>query len=112
MKRQRKSLRSSLEHRLSGYALAASAAGVGVLALAQRAESKIVYTPAHQIIKPHQPYDLDLNNDGVTDFRLSVSSNSCSNVCANRLAAVGAPRSNGIDGTWSHYDFYAAAGIE
>jgi hypothetical protein len=102
-------LSESLHRRLNSYALAASATGASLLALAQTAGAKIVYTPTHQIIKPHQPYDLDLNNDGVTDFLLSVSSNSCSNVCANTLAAVGTPPSNGVDGTWSHYDFYAAA---
>jgi hypothetical protein len=37
----------SLHRRLNAYALAASAAGVGVLALAQRAEARIVYTPKH-----------------------------------------------------------------
>jgi hypothetical protein len=44
------SLASSLEHRLSGYALAASAAGVGALALAQSAEAKIVYRPETIVI--------------------------------------------------------------
>jgi hypothetical protein len=37
----------SVHHRLHMYALAASAARVGMLALAQFAETKIVYTPAH-----------------------------------------------------------------
>ena len=40
-------LSQSLNQRVHAYALAASAAGVGVLALAQPAEAKIVYTPAH-----------------------------------------------------------------
>jgi len=47
MKRNCVGLPWSLEHRLSGYALAASAAGVGVVALAQPTEARIVYTPAH-----------------------------------------------------------------
>lgn len=49
------------------YALAASAAGVGMLALAQPADAKIVYTKADEkvfgIAVP-----LDLNHDGTTDF--------------------------------------------
>jgi hypothetical protein len=40
-------LSESLHHRLNAYALVASAAGVGLLALANHAEAKIVYTPAH-----------------------------------------------------------------
>jgi len=50
MKREFKSVASSLEHRLNAYALAASAAGVGVLALTQPVEAKIIYTPARVII--------------------------------------------------------------
>jgi len=40
-------LSESLHHRLNMYAIAAGAAGVGALALAQPAEAKIVYTPSH-----------------------------------------------------------------
>jgi hypothetical protein len=55
------------------YALAASAAGVGLLALAQPAEAKIVYTPAHIHIKMNgDMVPLDLNHDGIVDFYLHV----------------------------------------
>jgi hypothetical protein len=50
------------------YALAASAAGVGVLALAHTAQAKIVYTPAHT--KIGQSLKIDLNHDGIADFNL------------------------------------------
>jgi hypothetical protein len=50
------------------YALAASAAGVGILALVQPAEAKIVYTPAHVKIGINSNIPLDLNHDGVSDF--------------------------------------------
>jgi hypothetical protein len=40
-------LPESLHQRLNAYALAASAAGVGMLASVQPAEARIVYTPAH-----------------------------------------------------------------
>jgi hypothetical protein len=62
------SLASSLEHRLSGYALAASAAGVSLLALSQPAEAKIVYTPAHEKVRINRTLPLDLNHDGIHDF--------------------------------------------
>jgi hypothetical protein len=54
------------------YALAASAAGVSLLALEQPAEAKIVYTKAHTKIVGVVP--LDLNHDGTVDFNLVGSS--------------------------------------
>jgi hypothetical protein len=58
-------LPTSLHHRLNAYALAASAAGAGMLALGP-AEARIVYTPAHVVIG--RPFPLDLNHDGIVDF--------------------------------------------
>jgi hypothetical protein len=48
------------------YAIAAGAAGVGVLALAQPVEAKIVYTPANVRIS-EDAYGIDLNHDGVSE---------------------------------------------
>jgi hypothetical protein len=67
-------LSESTQKRLAMYALAAGAAGVGVLALAQPSEAKIVYTPAKIRITPpkerftKKQFALDLNHDGLTDF--------------------------------------------
>jgi|SRR5271166_243658 len=61
--------------RLNSYALAATAAGVGSLSLAQSAEAKIVYTPAHLVIdslNPQHFWPLDLNHDGIEDFSFSA----------------------------------------
>ena len=71
MKRQSKTLATSLECRLSGYALAASAAGAGVLSFTQPAEAKIVYTPTHRVVQGGDPgiTYLDLNHDRVADFK-------------------------------------------
>jgi hypothetical protein len=63
-------LSESLHQRLNSYALAASAAGVGAMALAQPSEAKIVYTKVHKVLHPGQSLSLDLNNDGLVDFRL------------------------------------------
>jgi hypothetical protein len=41
-------LSESVHRQLSMYALAASAAGVGLLSLAQPVEAKIIYTPANE----------------------------------------------------------------
>jgi len=58
--------------RLNAYALAAGAAGVGMLALAHPAEAKIVYTPADiPIVQNGGPVELDLNHDGINDFQFS-----------------------------------------
>jgi hypothetical protein len=73
-------LSETLHHRLNMYALAASAAGVSVLALAQ-AEAKIVYTPdSRSLSAPHWFFRgdylrIDLNHDGITDFALWWYSN-------------------------------------
>jgi len=64
-------LSNSTDKRLNMYALAASAAGVGILALSPPAEAKIVYTPAHRVIGPHHSFKIDLNHDGITDFTIS-----------------------------------------
>jgi hypothetical protein len=78
MRRETKSLSPSLERQLSMYALAAGAAGVGVLALASPAEAKIVYTPAKKFLNCRtwckSPFPLDLNHDGTVDFVFSFSS--------------------------------------
>jgi hypothetical protein len=66
-------LSDSLHQRLNSYALAASAAGVTLLALAPPAEAKIVYTPAHARIGLNKQYNLDL--DGMPAYFLWVSSN-------------------------------------
>ncbi len=63
-------LGSILEKNLLAYAAAASAAGIGMLAFSQKAEAKIVYTPADQKLPFLTPLFIDLNHDGVNDFAL------------------------------------------
>ncbi len=69
--RKTANLSESIHQQLNMYALAASAAGVGVLALAQPCEAKIIYTKANHIIGLNQTYRLDLNHDGIADFVLT-----------------------------------------
>jgi hypothetical protein len=68
--RRRKNLPTPLDHRLITYTLAASTAGVSLLALAQPSDAEVVYTPANQIINRLTLYRLDLNHDGITDFTM------------------------------------------
>jgi len=63
----------SLNRQLNSYALAASAAGVSVLALAGASEAKVVYTETHQMTNAHFPLYIDLNHDGIRDFVLRTT---------------------------------------
>ena len=63
-------LPSKTSNRLNAYALAASAAGVGLLALAPSADAEIVYTPVHATIGRNGSYNLDLSNDGRVEFTI------------------------------------------
>jgi hypothetical protein len=62
---------STFEKKLTAYVAAASAAGVGALALAQPAQAKVVYTFANVTIGRGTTLPLDLNHDGVNDFSFS-----------------------------------------
>jgi hypothetical protein len=64
-------LSDSIHHQLNMYALAATAAGIGMLALARPAEAKVIYTKTHLVIAGAEHYYLDLNHDKVTDFTLA-----------------------------------------
>ena len=90
---------ADLEHRVSMYALAASAAGVGMLALAQPAEGKIVYTKAHVSIGQFARFPLDLNHDGVPDFALVNSAWGTTFGGASSLAIFPYSKSNQVLGT-------------
>jgi hypothetical protein len=97
--RKTANLSESVHQQLNMYAIAAGAAGVGVLALAQPAEAKIVYTPAHRVIRLHNNYPIDLNHDGKTDFTIK-NSNFCTDACHYNLFAIPGPdhKANGIIG--------------
>jgi hypothetical protein len=80
------------------YAVMASAAGVGMLALSQPAEPKIVYSPAHKLIESGQTVLLDLSHDGKADFSFENYSNTfeCSEL--GFLYVIPAQTQNGVDG--------------
>jgi hypothetical protein len=60
-------------YQLNLYALAAGAAGAGLLAAPQTTQAKIVYTPTHVRLTNGQ-IPIDLNNDGIVDFIVSNKS--------------------------------------
>jgi len=112
-------LSDSTHQQLNMYAVAAAAAGVGMLALAQPSEAKIVYTPANvRIVGNVTKLNLDLNHDGITDFEFCVVSNSryCPAQPGRRTSAGKNPPSpffsdlsifpaNAINQIWGHLTF-------
>jgi hypothetical protein len=75
-------LSDSIHHQLNLYTLAATAAGIGMLALARPAEAKVIYTKTHLVIAGAERYNLDLNHDKITDFTLvNFWSSSCGDSC-------------------------------
>jgi hypothetical protein len=99
-------LSDSVHRQLNMYALAASAAGVGMLALAQAAEAKIVYTPTHQVIQRGGRLNLDLNHDGIVDFYIDHGSGCSSSGCSAGLVADGGyGRGNYVEGLQKIFNF-------
>src|SRR5580658_4777173 len=90
-------LAESFHQRLNAYALAASAAGVGALALTQSAEAKIIYTQTHVVIGTNHIYELDLNHDGIADFKIDNHSFFTDTIVAT-LSAVPAQANNAVVG--------------
>ena len=64
-------INSKLEKQLLGYVAVAGAAGVGLLAAAQTAEAKIIYTPLANV--PITNLKIDFNGDGVVDLSFKTS---------------------------------------
>jgi len=93
-------LSDSLNHHLNMYVMAASAAGVGMLALTPPAEAKIVYTPAHVVLKKDTNIvrSIDLNHDGVKDFILIHSHAASFNFSRSGLFVEGKIASNHVMG--------------
>ena len=94
-------LSDSVHHQLSMYALAASAAGVGVVALSQPADAKIIYTPTHSRITPNHTIAVDLNHDGKIDFNIKdtwFSTTTVDEDIVGSIAVIPARKANGIVG--------------
>jgi hypothetical protein len=73
-RRRRSELTESVSKLLDMYVLAAT--GAGTLVLSQIADAKVVYTPANVVISTGgglHHYNLDLNHDGIADFRFVAS---------------------------------------
>jgi hypothetical protein len=71
-------LSETIDHRAKLYSVAAAAAGVTILALAQPADAEVVVHGTNIPINPSPDSNfivsLDLNHDGIADFQFSLSS--------------------------------------
>jgi hypothetical protein len=102
-RRKTANLSDSVHHQLNSYALVAGAAGVGMLALTQPSQAKIVYTPAHITVPTNTLVPLDLNHDGVNDLSFTIGAAADSSfLLAYNL------RTNGVAGEVQDYRFAAA----
>src|ERR1700674_905854 len=97
----------SLQRQLNAYALAAGAAGVSVLALAQPAEAKVLYTQAHQVIGQNGVYNLDLNHDGIVDFLIQELDNGA--YASSNALLADAALGNFVEGSKAGFRYLAAA---
>jgi len=61
-------INSKLDKKLAAYMAVGAAAGAGIFAAASPAQAEVVYTPANLTLKQGIT-PLDINNDGVADFR-------------------------------------------
>ena len=78
--RLRAQLTGKLDKHLLAYVTAATAAGVGLIA-AQPVTAEVVYTPVNKQLGPGT-YFLDLNHDGINDFKFVLAHHSqCLGVC-------------------------------
>jgi hypothetical protein len=89
-------LRGDLDRRLSSYAVAACAAGVGMLPLAPPAKADIIYTPANQRLGTESSLSIDLNHDGVWDLGIENEVNSYTSGRSNMVFAFGQARGDGV----------------
>lgn len=100
--RTKTDLADSTHQRLNMYALAAGAAGVSLLSFAQPSEAEIIYTSAHITLGP-TTY-LDLNHDGINDFKFAnVHSSHCEGVCTTTFAAHRGTAFNSQNGNLAVY---------
>jgi hypothetical protein len=107
--RQSAPLSSKLNNNLAAYKTAAGAAGVGILALTQFAQAKVIYTPTYAKIT--DLYSLDLNHDGIRDFTLLKVRTCSSRTCGSEFIAYLSGGPNVVLGTTTHASALRAGAI-
>jgi hypothetical protein len=100
-------LRSTLENNLLAYATAASAASLGIIALAVPAQAEVVYKPAHVMIGTGgvRIYYLDIDGDADDDVSFSAQTAESHNP---RLNGGGVTYGKKIEVAADHYGYARA----
>src|SRR5260370_32281465 len=66
-----------IDHRVKLYSVAAAAAGVSMLALAQPSDAEVVITrtnlPINPVTNRYTTVSIDIDRDGIPDFQFSLS---------------------------------------
>jgi hypothetical protein len=105
-------LSKSIHQQLNAYAIAAGAAGVGLLALAQPAEARIIYTKIHHVIGDHSQYLLTLDNKTsdfvITNTRCPYANTGCTDNYFAALSVGALSPGNAVVGTHGRSYFAAA----
>lgn len=91
----KKASANGLNRQIGLYSLAAAAAGVSVLALAKPADAEVVVTKANIPVTSFSGVSLDLNKDGIADFKLFVSFYSAGSFFSDKLVVT--PLAGGAD---------------
>jgi hypothetical protein len=99
--RKTANLSDSLRQHLNMYAVAASAAGVSMLASVQSSEARIVYTHVHKVIGPNSQLGLDLNHDGIIDFSIHNAYQFHSKSYHSAALWTTTPPTNALEGLYS-----------
>jgi|SRR5580698_3943089 hypothetical protein len=97
------------DQHLGWYALAAAAAGVGILGSSQPSEAEIVYTPVHQQITPNSVVKIDLNDDGIYDFAVKDTFSTSFFSSFGRVSALPIGQGNQVRGHTVGGQAYASA---
>jgi hypothetical protein len=106
-------LLQSVQRQINMYALAASAAGVSVLALTPPAVARIIYTPIHHVIGKNSSFYIDLNHDGIAEFLIINSAFRVSQASVNLLRALpNHDESAGVAGAFRSPDTFAALALK
>jgi len=104
-------LSPSLQRQISKYAVAASAAGMATLALAQFSDAEIVYTPANKKIETGKTISLDVDGDGVVDFKIRDVNGGHGYFYFARLSVLPVEPGNGVWGHLSSYNSQFASAL-
>ena len=94
---------------LNRYSAAAMAAGVSMLALAQPAQSEVIVTKKNLPITAYTPVTLDLNQDGIADFKFVWSGSNYDHSVKNSLNVEPLTGGQAVGTAGGSYGPYASA---